>query len=93
MSFESLFKPGVENPEENLTVEQAIQAAKDKIAEKTINPEEAKFFIKGDQKNLRFLRARDPLGTFQISRELMLVVKKDPHIIDKRIKFFYPKTG
>lgn len=87
MSFESKFQSGAENPEEKLAIEQVLK----KIQEKTENPEMAQFFDKKDKENSEALKLHPetPLKkTFTISRELMLKIKENPQIIDKRVNFF-----
>jgi len=87
MSFESKFQPGAENQEEKLAVGQVLR----KIQEKTENPEMAQFFDKKDRENSEALNLHPetPLKkTFEISRELMLKIKENPQIIDKRVNFF-----
>ena len=97
MSFESLFKPGGEKSEEELAIEQAIQEAKDKIAEKTTDTEKAEFFNEKDGQNLKGLESHpyqsDLNRTFHHSRDLMHLVKQTPQIIDTRVKCFRPKIG
>lgn len=87
MSFELKFQSGAENQEGKLVIEQV----KRKIQEKNENPEMAQFFNVKDKENLEALESHPETQlkkVFEISRDLMIKVKENPQIIDKRVKFF-----
>ena len=96
MSFELLFKSGTENSEDGLSAEDVVKKVKDKINEKKQGSEAGTYFNQKDQQNLQSLESypeSDLKRIFKYSRELMIEVKKNPQIVDNRVRLFRQKVG